>query len=69
MLSVKCAWLEYCYNVLNNVYFGGSLPPVVITIMSDRKTYGHITVKKVWSDDGDMLHEFKYHGRVSEQTC
>ena len=25
--------LEYAFDVLNNVYFGGDLPPIVVSIM------------------------------------
>lgn len=45
--------LEYGFDVLNRVYFGSALPPVVITIMSSPKTYGHFTVGRVWkAEDG-----------------
>lgn len=45
--------LEYGFAVLNRVYFDNALPPVVITIMSSPKTYGHFTVGRVWkAEDG-----------------
>lgn len=40
--------LEQGFEVLNKVYFDNELPPVVITIMSSPKIYGHFTVGKVW---------------------
>lgn len=74
MLGDKCKWLEYCYNVLNDVYFEGKLPPVVITMMSSKGTYGHITVKKVWNNSGEYLHELNItaeylHRRVENLLC
>lgn len=49
--------LEYGFEVLNKVYFNNELPPVVITIMSSPKTYGHFTVGKVWKADESHLNE------------
>lgn len=40
--------LEYGFKILNEVYFDNELPPVVITIMSSPRTYGHFTIGKVW---------------------
>lgn len=49
--------LEYGFEVLNEVYFGHALPPVVITIMSSPRTYGHFTVGKVWKAEESHLNE------------
>lgn len=49
--------LEYGYDVLNNFYFGGELPPVVISIMSSPRTNGHFTLGKVWRKEDVHLHE------------
>lgn len=49
--------LEYGFEVLNKVYFDNALPPVVITIMSSPRTYGHFTVGKVWKAEESHLHE------------
>jgi hypothetical protein len=49
--------LEKGFDVLNRVYFNNELPPIVITIMSSKRTYGHYTVNKEWRVDGDRLHE------------
>lgn len=49
--------LEYCFEVLNEVYFDDTLPSVVITIMSSPRTYGHFTVGKVWKADEEHLNE------------
>lgn len=49
--------LEYGFEVLNGVYFDNELPPVVITIMSSPKTYGHFTVGKVWKAEDSHLNE------------
>ena len=49
--------LEYGFEVLNEVYFDNALPPVVITIMSSPRTYGHFTVGKVWKAEENHLNE------------
>jgi ribosomal protein S27AE len=49
--------LEQGFDVLNRVYFNNELPPIVITIMSSKRTYGHYTVNKEWRVDGERLHE------------
>ena len=49
--------LEYGFEVLNQVYFGGTLEPVVITIMSSPRTYGHFTVGKVWKAEESHYNE------------
>lgn len=49
--------LEYGFEVLNGVYFDNALPPVVITIMSSPRTYGHFTVGKVWKAEEEHLNE------------
>lgn len=49
--------LERGFEVLNKVYFDNELPPVVITIMSSAKTYGHFTVGKVWKVEENHYNE------------
>lgn len=49
--------LEHGFEVLNGVYFDNALPPVVITIMSSPRTYGHFTVGKVWKAEEEHLNE------------
>mgnify|MGYP002512708285 FL=1 len=49
--------LEYGFEVLNKVYFDNALPPVVITIMSSPRTYGHFTVGKVWKAEENHFNE------------
>ncbi len=49
--------LERGFDVLNEVYFDNELPPVVITIMSSPKTYGHFTVGKVWKAEESHYNE------------
>ena len=50
-ISEATAFLENAYVVLNEKYFGGELPPVVITIQSSPRAYGHYTVNEIWFDD------------------
>ena len=49
--------LEYGFEILNRVYFDNALPPVVITIMSSPRTYGHFTVGKVWKAEESHYNE------------
>lgn len=49
--------LEYSFDVLNEVYFGGELPPIVITIMSSPRSNGHFTCGKVWRAEETHMHE------------
>lgn len=49
--------LEYGFEVLNDVYFNGELPPIVITIMSSPRTNGHFTVNEVWRSEENYMHE------------
>lgn len=44
-------FLEHAYGVLNDTYFEGSLPPVVITVQSSPKAYGHYTTWDVWREN------------------
>lgn len=48
MLKSMQEVLEYSFDVLNDVYYGGSLPPIVITLQSSPRTNGHFTCGKVW---------------------
>lgn len=57
MLKNYQEMLEYGFEVLNRVYFNMELPPIVICIMSSKRTYGHYTVNKEWRVDDDRLHE------------
>lgn len=57
MLSEQNKFLETAYRVLNHIYFADELPEVVITIQSSQRTYGHITVRKIWRDGWDCYHE------------
>lgn len=72
MLSKYNALFERAFKVLNDVYFDGELPDVVITIQSRPKAYGYITVNKVWSDDTAYYHEInisaEYLNRPIENT-
>ena len=49
-VSEITSFLEGAYGVLNQRYFEGELPPVVITIQSSPKAYGHYTPWDSWHD-------------------
>lgn len=73
MLKSMQETLEYAYEVLNNVYFDGDLPPVVISIMSSPRTNGHFTLGKVWRAERDHLNEInvsaEHLDRPIENIC
>ncbi len=47
--SQVCAYLEKMYMELNVDMFGGELEVPFITVQASTRTYGHVTVDKVWS--------------------
>lgn len=57
MLSSDHFLLETAFDVLNRIYFNGHLPQAIITIQSCPKSYGYITVHKVWRDSKDSYYE------------
>lgn len=57
MLKSVQEMLEYGFDVLNEVYFENSLPPIVITLMSSPRTNGHYTINREWRCNQDRLHE------------
>ena len=54
MLKSMQEVLEYGFEILNKVYFGSALPPLVITIMNSKGAYGHFTVGKVWRAEASI---------------
>ena len=57
MLKSMQEVLEYAYDVLNEVYFKGELPNLVITLQSSPRSNGHFTVGKVWRAEETHLNE------------
>lgn len=57
MLSLDSAFFEGTFNILNKIYFEDKLPRIIITIQSSPKSYGYITVNKVWRDNEASYHE------------
>ena len=51
LVSEVTAFLEQAYEVLNQHYFGGILPPVIITVQSSPKAYGHYTKFNAWTSN------------------
>lgn len=48
MLKSMQEVLEYGFEVLNERYFNGELPPIVITIMSSPRSNGHFSINREW---------------------
>lgn len=49
--------LEHGFDVLNEVYFNGELPPIVITIMSSPRSNGHFTINREWRVEDEHMNE------------
>ena len=50
-------YLNKIFSMLNETYFENTLSKPVITIQSTPKAYGHVTVSKVWTSEGEERHE------------
>lgn len=50
-------YLDKIFNMLNEAYFGGQLPKVVITVQSTPKAYGHFTTYDAWHCQSDGYKE------------
>lgn len=57
MLKNYQEMLEYAFDVLNQAYFGGELPPIVVTIMSSPRTNGHFTINREWRVEDERMNE------------
>lgn len=57
MLKSMQEVLEYGFECINQHYFGGDLPAIVITIMSSPRSNGHFTVGKEWRLFEERLNE------------
>ncbi len=56
-ISDITGFLENAYGVLNKKYFEGSLTPVVITVQSSPRTYGHYTTYNAWAENAEGFRE------------
>ena len=57
-ISEATRFLENAYVALNNKFLGGQLPPVIITIQSSPRAYGHYTTwENTWVGEGQGFHE------------
>lgn len=65
--------LEDAFNIFNEIYFDGELPPIVITIMSSPRSNGHFTCGKVWRSEDERMHEInisaEHLNRPIENIC
>lgn len=66
-ISEATAFLEQAYIALNNKFFQGQLPPVVITIQSSPKAYGHYTTWDAWHTDTDGYREINLGAETLNQ--
>ena len=49
-ISEITEFLEQAYNALNQHFFSGELPPVIITVQSSPRAYGHYTPWDSWRE-------------------
>lgn len=56
--------LEKMFNTIKTELFDGDLPETVITVTRTRGSYGHSSVKKVWSKAGETAFELN----ISSET-
>ena len=63
-MSRATSQLEHMYNSLNQDFFGGELPPVIITVQSKPGTMGHSSRAKVWRRKEDELYELNVAAEV-----
>lgn len=63
-MSRAVSQLEHMFNALNTDFWGGELPPVIITVQSKPGTYGHSSRAKVWQRKEDSLYEINVAAEV-----
>ena len=66
-ISEVTAFWEQAYTVLNQQYFGGELPPVVITVQSSPKAYGHYTTWDAWVNETEGYREINLGAETLNQ--
>ena len=57
LISEITAFLEDAYTVLNDRFFDGELPRVIITVQSSPKAYGHYTLYDAWNEENTGYRE------------
>lgn len=55
--SRTAGYLERIFRAINQDSFGGEIEEPIITIMSTKGAYGHVTVGKVWKQKDEIRHE------------
>lgn len=65
--SRTAGYLEKIFRTLNQDWFNGELEEPIITIQSTPRTYGHVTVAKVWQRKGDARHELNIDAGTLER--
>lgn len=72
-LSAVVKKLEDCFDLLNDLYFEGTLERPVITVQSIPKAYGHCSTKQIWKTETEAYYEInigaEYLNRPSENTA
>ena len=63
-MSRAISMIEGIYNSTNFDFWGGALPPVIITCQSSPGSFGHSTVSRVWKRKEDDLYELNIAAEV-----
>lgn len=63
-MSRAISTIEGIYNSTNADFWGGELPPVIVTCQSSPGSYGHSTVSRVWRRQEDDLFELNIAAEV-----
>lgn len=66
-ISEATAFLENAYVALNNKFFQGQLPPVIITIQSSPRAYGHYTTWDAWHEGEEGYREINLGAETLSQ--
>ena len=63
-MSRAVSQLEHMTNAINQDYFGGELPPIIVTVQSKPGTFGHSSVTKVWKRKDEQAYELNVAAEV-----
>ena len=61
--------LEKMFRALNNRFFDGELPEVVISLKKTAGAYGHFTTGKVWKTGEERRYEINISSASLNQEC
>lgn len=63
-MSRAVCQLEHMMNSINQDFFNGELPPIIITVQSKPGTFGHSSVSKIWKRKDEQAYEINIAAEV-----